>query len=231
MIQTPNIDIANEGDLAGTLDEVLQAFKRDKLDDMLPAVVEAYDATTNRAKVRPIVKMFTTDGQELKRASVASIPVFRFGAGGFFIAMPVKAGDYGWIKANDRDISLVLQAQMQDKIPNTATFHSFSNAMFFPDTFRQWVIAPTNAQAMVLQSLDGTVCIAIHSNKITVNAPTVEVTSPLTKVTGNITMTGTLTVTGPVITTGTVTNNGKNIGSTHQHSGVLPGMANTGGPV
>lgn len=33
-----------------------------------------------------------------------------------------------------------------------------------------------------------------------------------------------------ISTTGTLTNNGKNVGSTHQHSGIVPGPANTGTP-
>jgi uncharacterized protein involved in type VI secretion and phage assembly len=39
------------------------------------------------------------------------------------------------------------------------------------------------------------------------------------------------TVTGNFNTTGTITNNGHNIGSTHQHSGVQTGGGNTGAPL
>lgn len=42
---------------------------------------------------------------------------------------------------------------------------------------------------------------------------------------------GDLEVVGNVKTTGTITNNGKNIGSTHLHGGVLIGGANSGAPV
>ena len=53
----------------------------------------------------------------------------------------------------------------------------------------------------------------------------VEVTAPTIKLIGD------LEVIGDIKSTGTVTNNGKDIGSTHQHSGVLFGPANTGVPV
>lgn len=53
----------------------------------------------------------------------------------------------------------------------------------------------------------------------------VEVTAPTIKLVGN------LEVVGDITSTGTVTNNGKNIGSTHQHNGVLVGGANTGAPI
>jgi phage gp45-like len=42
---------------------------------------------------------------------------------------------------------------------------------------------------------------------------------------------GDLEVVGNITTTGTITNNGKDIGSTHRHGGVLIGGANSGVPV
>lgn len=53
----------------------------------------------------------------------------------------------------------------------------------------------------------------------------VEVMAPTIKLIGN------LEVVGDITTTGTVTNNGKNIGSTHQHNGVTAGSGNTGAPI
>ena len=42
---------------------------------------------------------------------------------------------------------------------------------------------------------------------------------------------GGLNITGNVAITGTITNNGKNVGSTHTHSGVVPGSGTSGAPV
>ena len=57
----------------------------------------------------------------------------------------------------------------------------------------------------------------------------------LTTITGGIAISGgagaTATITGNLVTVGTITNNGKAIDSSHQHSGVLAGAANTGTPV
>lgn len=44
-------------------------------------------------------------------------------------------------------------------------------------------------------------------------------------------MTGALNVTGDVATTGALTNNGKDVGSGHKHSGVQAGGSQTGAPV
>lgn len=90
--------------------------------------------------------------------------------------------------------------------------------MFFPDTLKSWVIDGANADALVIQSLDGSVCVSLHSGKVRIEADDIE-------------MVGNVQVTGNVAVTGTMTNNGTNVGSTHVHSGVDTGPSNTGGPL
>jgi phage baseplate assembly protein gpV len=84
--------------------------------------------------------------------------------------------------------------------------------MFFPDTLKSWSIDGANADALVIQSIDGSVCVSLHSGKVKIEATDIEVV-------GNMSVTGTMT------------NNGVNIGSTHVHSGVDAGPSNTGGPL
>ena len=217
MSSPPNLDKANDGDFAGVMSDVLQNFLRG-VDDMIPAKVVSYDDTTNRAVIKPLVMLGTTDGQKISRAQLSNIPVFRFGGGGFFIRFPVKAGDFGWLKATDRDMSLIMQRGGLEDWPNTLRQHSFSDGMFFPDTLKSWVIDGANADALVIQSLDGSVCVSLHSGKVKIEAADIE-------------MVGNVQVTGNVAVTGTMTNNGVNIGSTHVHSGVDAGPSNTGGPL
>ena len=211
MSSPPNLDKANDGDFAGVMTDVLQNFLRG-VDDMIPAKVVSYDDTTNRAVIKPLVMLGTTDGQKISRAQLSNIPVFRFGGGGFFIRFPVKAGDFGWLKATDRDMSLIMQRGGLEDWPNTLRQHSFSDGMFFPDTLKSWVIDGANADALVIQSIDGSVCVSLHSGKVKIEAADIEVV-------GNMSVTGTMT------------NNGVNIGSSHVHSGVQSGTSNTGGPL
>lgn len=164
----PNADSANTDSLAGGVDAFLAGWVRDNLDDMLPAVVVSYDPDSNRATIKPLVMIGTTDGSKKSRATVSNIPVFRFGAGGFFQRYPVKAGDFGWLKANDRDISLVLQRGGQQDWPNTKRRHNFSDAMFFPDTIKDWIVAGADVDALTLQSLDGQSVVSIASDNIEV---------------------------------------------------------------
>lgn len=194
----PDIDQASEGSPGGTMREVLEQWLRNDVDDMVPATVISYDDVKNRAVLKPIVMLGTTEGQKMSRAQVSNIPVFRLGGGGFFIRAPIKPGDMGWLKANDRDLSLIMQGGGKEDWPNTTRLHSFSDAMFFPDTFKSWVIDGANLDAMVIQSLDGSVCLSIHQDKAVMKAPLYEVEAELTHIKGQLQVDGTSELTGQV---------------------------------
>jgi len=190
------------------------------IDDMLPAKVISYNRTTNLAKVQPLIKMVTADGNTVSRATIAEIPVFQYAGGGFMVSFPIAAGDLGWIKANDRDISLYM-ASFNESAPNTLRRKSFSDAMFFPDIMRGYSIAAEDAGNLVIQYKDTTTKIAMSGAKIKIASPTIELsatTIDLNAATVNITAT-TTNISGNVAITGsTLTHNGVNIGSTHIHS-------------
>lgn len=245
-----NSDNANDNNLSGILKEWLQGYIRNSLDDMLPAKVVSYDDKTNRAVVKPLIMIKTTEGARITRSEIPNIPVFRFGGGGFFIRYPLKAGDFGWLKANDRDISLMIQRGGLEDWPNTNRLHNFSDAMFFPDTLKDWAIDDENENALVIQSMDGSVCIALHDNKITMKASELIVDIPETQWNGNISQLGNHTTSGNGVTNGNVTifgnhtvfgnnvssngiftHNNKDVGATHRHTGVQSGTQTSGEPV
>ena len=227
----PNDDPASEGSLAGQLNHALKSMMME-MEDMLPAKVVSYDDVSNRAVIKPLVMMGTTEGQKISRGAVANIPVFRFGGGGFFIRVPIKPGDFGWLKANDRDISLIFQRGGLEDWPNTERLHSFSDAMFFPDTLKEWVIDGKNIDALVIQSMDGTVCFSLHSDKAVLDTPKFEVNAEETIYTGNVTINGNHAVNGNSESSGgSMRHNGKNIGSDHQHNGVQHGSDTSGAPI
>lgn len=227
----PNTDIASESSLAGQL---MGAFRNLMMntDDMLPATVVSYDDATNRAVIKPLVMMVSTEGQRIPRAPVHNIPVFRFGGGGFFIRVPLKPGDFGWLKANDRDISLIFQRGGLEDEPNTHRLKSFSDAMFFPDSVKGWMVDGKNIDALVIQSLDGSVCLALHNGQVVLDTPVFEVNAAESIFNGNVTVNGNHQTNGNSESNGgTMRHNGKNIGADHQHSGVQPGSGNSGVPV
>ena len=80
-----------------------------------------------------------------------------------------------------------------------------------------------NADALVLQSLNGTVCLSLHGGKVVIDAP-------LTEMNTNLLVNGNFTVTGDADVGANLRNGGVNVGATHVHGGVQSGPNNTGTP-
>ena len=208
----PSQDPANDNTLLGTLQTALTKYMQG-VDDMLPATVIAYDRATNVATLQPQIMMVSTYGEKVARPHYASCPVFSYGGGGFCINFDIKAGDSGWIKANDRDISLYVQAAAEAH-PNTKRTHSFRDAMFFPDVMKKYTLTDASS-GMTIQNLAGTTKLEMFESKIkmTVGA-----------------CTGVFDSSGLVITNGDIIADGKSL-KHHVHSGVQSGASNTGQPV
>lgn len=166
----PSHNPSDNDSLFGVLRLALSKFLQN-MDDMLPASVIAYDAPTNTVQLQPLIPAVTTSNQIVPRAQIASVPVFQFSAGGFVLNFPCKTGDLGWIKANDRDISIFKQTGKQSA-PNTQRKHSFEDAIFFPQAARSLIeIDPEDANNAVFQNYDGTVKIALWNTLIKILAP------------------------------------------------------------
>lgn len=165
----PSRDPANDDSILGMLRNVLDKFLLG-VDDMLPAQVVAFDRDANRVQVQPLVMLLTTNGDKVQRAQVASVPVVQLGAGGFVLNFNLKPGDFGYIKANDRDISLVMQGGTMSG-PNTLRKHSFEDGVFIPVVDRQFVIDPEDADNPVFQSNDGVVNFALWSEFAKIRSP------------------------------------------------------------
>lgn len=200
----PSMEPSAPLSLAGTLRGAFRKLLEDT-DDMLPCEVLGTDGR-HWVSVRPLVKMGTTDGQAVSRAQIARVPVLVLGAAGGVLSFPIAAGDLGWIKASDRDTSLVMQGLGED-LPNTRRLHSFEDGVFVPHQMRAWVLAGEDAARMVWQTVDGLSRIAIGDGIVKVTAPAIELVSD------------------------TLTHNGVPIGDTHKHSGVAVGGANSGNPI
>lgn len=210
--QIPSVDFADLGTLGGTFRAILKKWLQ-ATDGMLPATVIAVSDDRNWVTVEPNILVLGTDGSTTVRGQIAKVPVFTMGAGNFVLSWPIKPGDLGWIQANDRDISLYVQANQQAQ-PNTDRLHSFSDAVFYPDKARQWTLADEDADRAVWQSLDGTVKVAMGTDKIKITHPTlVEIDCPLVHVIGGDVRADSISL------------------KTHTHSGVTTGSGNTGPPV
>lgn len=212
--QTPSRLPADEGTLAGVIKLAVQKAMQ-SMDNMLPVEVVSYDRATNRATVRHLVQMVGADGEAVSRAPVASVRVYQFGNGAFSMSLPIQPGDKGWLKAADRDISNFQQG-LTEGTPNTARMHSFQDGLFMPDAMAQGDAPAGQGDRVVIGATDGGTYLSFDNDGFYFNVGGTEFT---------------LSAAGFSQTGGTVEHNGKDIGDTHRHSGVVPGGGNTGTPV
>lgn len=208
----PSIDPASEDTLQGAFDSILKKNLQG-IDDMLPARVISYDRPSNRAQVQPMIAMMTTAGAQVQRAGVAAVPVLQVGGGGMVLSFNLKPGDLGWIKANDRDISMFMQS-MAGGPPNTRRMHSFEDGLFIPHAMKDLIVPAGQEEAVSLQTMDG-------EFRVSIGADYVELASPGGKLT--------LGAAGMAWVGGPFTINGIPFGS-HKHTGVTVGAGSTGGP-
>lgn len=209
-IANPSVDPANNDTLVGTFRQVIVKMLQ-SVDDMLPARVVNFDRTTNLAQVQPLIAMVSTSGEQVTRAQVASIPVLQLGGGNCLLNFNLVPGDLGWIKANDRDISLFLQS-FSNSSPNTFRLKNFADSVFIPHVMMGYTIDDEDTNNAVLQTKDGTVRVALWADKIKMTAPNiildsdVEITKTLT-VTGLTSVNGGLAASGGTGATCTITGN------------------------
>lgn len=157
--RNPTVD----GNLRTLLAFVFRKIVQHDLDDMLPAQVIAYDRATNMASVQPLIDLVTTLDTLQARASIQKVPVLQLGGGGFTLNFPIKPGDLGFIKANDRDISLFTQLWRQVQ-PNTGRMHSFQDGIFIPSVLTGMTISGPDSANVVLQSLNGSIRLSLGAN-------------------------------------------------------------------
>jgi hypothetical protein len=195
-----------------------------KLDKLIPAEVMAFDRAQNLATVKPLIMVVDTNDQTRSRLPIGNVPVLSLGGGGFHVSFPLKQGDIGWIMAADRDLSLFLQS-LKESGPNTFRKHTFADSWFIPDVFRQYTINAADANAMVIQSTDGSTRISISEGNVNITAPTgVLVTTPLATFSQNVQVNGNLVVTGA-----TTVNGGFNANGSGSAGVTLPTQTTIGG--
>jgi len=200
----PDIDPANNDSLAGTIQFAFYKMLQ-SVNGMLPAQVIQYDRETNRVQVQLLIAVVTTNGAQISRPQIASLPVLVLGGGGFMMSFNLNPGDLGWVMANDRDISLFLQTY-QETAPNTARVKNFADGLFIPDVMKGYTIAEEDSGNAILQSTDGTVKISLGTGKITISAPLVEIDGQVTSTVSLIVPTGgLLQVNGNIQATGSIT--------------------------
>lgn len=165
----PSRDPADDQTLTGVLRLALQKWLHNNIDDMLPAQVVAYNRRLNRAQVQPLISGLTTNNKIIKRAPIASVPVVNLGGGLSMVSFNLIPGNLGWIKANDRDISLFKQTYLSS-LPNTKRKHRFSDAVFIPDVMTGYTIKDEDLANAVFQTINASQRISLFQDKIKITA-------------------------------------------------------------
>lgn len=197
----------DNSNLVATIQRVLSSYKLDD-DSCLPAIVISYDRANNVATVRPLIQIQDVTGAYRSRHPLTSINVLSLGAGGFHISFPMNEGDLGWIVAADRDLA-VFKQELTESPPNSSSPRSFAYGIFVPDVMRKYSLNDEDANAMVIQSIDGATRISIRSDNIKITAPTKFIVDcPESEFTGDVTIDKNLIVTGTSTMTGAATFNG-----------------------
>jgi hypothetical protein len=229
----PSRDPADDDHLEGMARVMLDKFLAG-VDDMLPARVVSFDRASNRVDVVPLIALLSTNGEQFPRAQINGLPVFMFGGGNHVLTFNLRPGDYGWIKASDRDLSVFLRRYSQSP-PSTLRKHSFSDALFFPDAMRGVTMSGEDGAHATLQTLDGQTRVALWDDRVKITQGSKSVTVGPTNInmtngSASLTMTSTnTTIAGPVVMPDGATIGGIDFG-THKHTGVQSGTSTSGGP-
>lgn len=219
----------------------------------LPGIVTAVDLDKQTVSVQPAVQGQTTneagDVSNVNLPLLVDVPICWPRAGGFAITFPVAAGDEVLVVFASRCIDSWWQSggvgaqaevRMHDLSDGFAILAPTSQAKKLSDVQTDGVEMRTESRSTFIRLTEGTIFIKgdiVHegNNTQTGNMERTGTSTTTGKITGQggmqvsggtgVTMSGNLTHTG-----GTITSEGKNIGSTHTHSGVQTGGGNTGGP-
>lgn len=156
-----------EDELFSGFAKAITEYTKKNIDKCLPCIVEKVNAGRTVVTVRPFLQKLMDDESQIERGPISGLPVFTGGADNLLISFPIKVGSIGWIESTDRDISLFLQ-NYSSQPPPTDRKHSFSDARFIPDMMHDFTINSEDADAVVIQNMDGSVKIAVDDNQIRV---------------------------------------------------------------
>lgn len=194
----PSIRPENNGTIAGAISQAFSKMMQD-VAGVLPAeVISVTDGSTIFVSVQPLIKIKSTDGSEVSRAIIPSVPVCQMGGGGHLLNVKLKQGDQGLLIACDRDISNYIKNGGQSA-PVTNRKKDFADSFFLPLALR---VDNPNNNGITLQNYENTINLSINSSGISILGETT--------IDGNVTIEGDLNIDGKIRVVGDI-NCGGNI--------------------
>ena len=213
------------------------------------AVIESYDVVTGRATIHPKIKYQDNNGEYVEYASIVECPVASFKCGSFYLRCPYVAGDVVIVVCSQdalddlliassttiSELDGVAKHRMQDAIIIGGVFVEDEKLMNnnYPDDF---IIQNRDNNDVVVIKKTGGVEINTTS-ELKINAGSVvNITAPVSNITGDVNIKGNVVVTGNHTTSGAVvggtvgTSGGIDLDThTHQYNNPahVAGTANT----
>ncbi len=223
------IDYSNLSDvLKFTFEQMLKGIYT-----AMPGIIESYDLTTKRARVRPAIQIQRTDGSFIDRPVIANCPVLQPSGGGFVVNFPIKSGDAVMCLFSQRGLSKFKQVY-QNTQPDEALLDQ-KDAVIIPG-FGALNISPATSAGVSMQTESGNNHVYVEDGHIRVTSTAnVQVDCDTMVVNGNVCVNGNIAWsgnatdkagTGPACFNngakfigGNVTHNGQTIGDDHIHTG------------
>ena len=193
-------------------------------------------AAVGMVNIVPLVAQVDGNGNQVPHGTIYQCPYFRLQGGANAIILDPQADDIGIAIFAERDISSVIanKGNIQASpvfeggpFPNPGSRRTFDMA---DALYIGGVLNGIPTQFLQFSSSGVTIT---SPYEVTINAPTavVNAATAMAITAPTLTINSDVTVNGNFGSTGTMQNNGKNIGSAHEHSGVQTGSGNTGGPI
>ena len=201
--------------LTTVLQHVLGQWSRASLHTAMPGLVESYDATKRRARIRPALRavlagaMPGEDGEALERALAVNVPVTWSAGGGYTGLMPLNAGDRGWLMFSERGMTEFKRTGTL-ATPDKSRFFSAADGVFMPTDFGIEAATPASPTAAAIQSLDGQRSLLVDTDRVELRNGDTRVTATADAIA--------LECSGTVdIQSSGLTHNGTNVGDNHRH--------------
>ena len=190
----------------------------DNINTSFLAVIESYDIETGRATIYPKIKYLDNNGNYVEYASIVECPVASFKCGSFYLRCPYKIGDIVIVICSQdalddllisssttiNNLDGIAKHRMQDAIIIGGVFVEDEKLMNknFPNDFI--IQNRANNDIIVLKQNGG---IEINTtSEIKINAgETINITSPVSNIKGNVNIQGNVSITGNQTTSGTIT--------------------------
>jgi hypothetical protein len=132
----------------------------------IPGIIESYDSTTKRCRVRPAINILLTDGTTTAQSAIVNVPVLWPSGGGFTLLSPLPSGTPVELKFSQRGITKFKETFSQED-PGNGIFDK-EDAHVIP-SYGGLSVTPVSETGMCLQKEDGSFYVCIEDDRVMIN--------------------------------------------------------------